>query len=84
MPLNAGALWPGIGAVAAFALVVMQDEEKAFWTLAGLANRLFSHCDGQVGCCLGLLVAFQLTSNLFALTRICTTRTSLLLSFLRC
>lgn len=43
-----GSLYRGIGVVAAFALVVMGDEERAFWTVAGLTRRLFSHCDGQV------------------------------------
>ncbi|KAI8469995.1 MAG: hypothetical protein J3K34DRAFT_459070 [Monoraphidium minutum] len=42
-----GAVWRGAGAAAAFLLAVVRDEEAAFWTLAGLADRLFAHCAGQ-------------------------------------
>lgn len=57
-----GALWRGCGAVAAFALVVMRDEERAFWTLAGLGNRLFSYYDGKAQ--LGCLVEVRVLSSL--------------------
>jgi len=47
-----GCLWKGVGLVAAFLLVVMRDEAKAFWTLAGVTNRLFGgYYAGKVRVC---------------------------------
>jgi hypothetical protein len=48
-----GALWRGVGACAAFILAVVRDEQRAFWTLAGLAQRLFGEYGGQVRALLG-------------------------------